>query len=104
MLVPGLAVMPMVLGGVVQWMWAQGAPEERGRLSLPLSSGFIAGEALLVLVFAILAMFAGSGGARGRNGRDPWPRRKGRVRITGPAGVAKIREAARRVLPTRPTP
>jgi uncharacterized oligopeptide transporter (OPT) family protein len=56
MLVPGLAVMPMVLGGVVQWLWARTRPESENKFALPLSSGLIAGEALLVLVLACLAM------------------------------------------------
>ncbi|MFN0152681.1 MAG: OPT family oligopeptide transporter [bacterium] len=56
MLVPGLAVMPMVLGGVCQWVWAKSQPASEEKFSLPLASGFIAGEALLVLVFAIAAM------------------------------------------------
>jgi uncharacterized oligopeptide transporter (OPT) family protein len=56
MLVPGLAVMPMVAGGVCQWLWAKTAPKSEDAYSLPLSSGFIAGEALVVLVFAIQAM------------------------------------------------
>jgi len=56
MLVPGLAVMPMVLGGVCQWVWAKSQPKSEETYSLPLASGLIAGEALLVLVLAIAAM------------------------------------------------
>lgn len=58
MLVPGLAVMPMVAGGVFQWIWAKMSPKTEEVYGLPLSSGFIAGEALVVLVFAIQAMLA----------------------------------------------
>jgi uncharacterized oligopeptide transporter (OPT) family protein len=57
MLVPGLAVMPMVAGGVCQWLWAKAHPKSENAYSLPLSSGFICGEALVVLVFAIQAIF-----------------------------------------------
>lgn len=56
MLVPGLAVMPMVLGGVCQWLWARSHPRSEEAYGLPLASGFIAGEALLVLLFAAAAM------------------------------------------------
>jgi uncharacterized oligopeptide transporter (OPT) family protein len=57
MLVPGLAVMPMVVGGLVQWAWSIAHPKTEDAFNLPLASGFIAGEALLVLGFALLAMF-----------------------------------------------
>ena len=57
MLVPGLSVMPMVIGGVCQMMWARFAPKSEDTYNLPIASGFIAGEALLVLVFALIAMF-----------------------------------------------
>ena len=56
MLVPGLAVMPMVLGGICQWLWARAHPRSEATYGLPLASGFIAGEALLVIVFAAAAM------------------------------------------------
>ena len=56
MLIPGLAVMPMVLGGIAQWLWSRANPTQEDTYRLPLASGFIAGEALLVLAFAILAM------------------------------------------------
>ena len=56
MLVPGLAVMPMVLGGICQWLWARSHPRSEATYGLPLASGLIAGEALLVLVFAVAAM------------------------------------------------
>lgn len=58
MLVPGVAVMPMVVGGVCQWLWSRSHRESEHRFNLPLASGFIAGEALLVLGFALIAMFA----------------------------------------------
>jgi uncharacterized oligopeptide transporter (OPT) family protein len=52
MLVPGVYVMPMVLGGICQWLWSRSHPRSERTYSLPLASGFIAGEALLVIVFA----------------------------------------------------
>jgi len=59
MLIPGIAVMPMVAGGICQWAWARTNRKTEEAFSLPLASGFIAGEALLVLVFAMMAMFGG---------------------------------------------
>jgi len=56
MLVPGFAVMPMVLGGICQWLWARSHPKSEKTYSLPLASGFIAGEALVVLAIALAAM------------------------------------------------
>lgn len=56
MLVPGVSVMPMVLGGICQWLWAKTDAKSEEKYNLPLASGFIAGEALVVLVFAIQAM------------------------------------------------
>jgi len=56
MLVPALAVAPMVLGGVVQWIWAKAHPRTEDVYNIPLSSGFIVGEALVALFMAIVAM------------------------------------------------
>ncbi len=56
MLVPGVSVMPMVAGGLCQWLWAKTSSKSEEKFCLPLASGFIAGEALVVLVFAIEAM------------------------------------------------
>jgi uncharacterized oligopeptide transporter (OPT) family protein len=56
MLIPGQAILPMVAGGLCQWAWSKASPQTEARYCLPLSSGFIAGEALVVLVFAIQAM------------------------------------------------
>jgi uncharacterized oligopeptide transporter (OPT) family protein len=57
MLIPGYAVLPMVAGGLVQAIWARANPKTESVYSTPIASGFIAGEALLVLGFAILAVF-----------------------------------------------
>jgi uncharacterized oligopeptide transporter (OPT) family protein len=57
MLIPGYSIMPMVLGGIVGYVWSKSAPRGEETYSTPLASGFIAGEALLVLVFSVLAVF-----------------------------------------------
>ena len=57
MLIPGYSIMPMVLGGIAGYVWAKSAPRSEQTYSTPLASGFIAGEALLVLVFSTLAVF-----------------------------------------------
>jgi uncharacterized oligopeptide transporter (OPT) family protein len=57
MLIPGYSIMPMVLGGVAGWLWAKSSPTTEKNYSTPLASGFIAGEALLVLGFSIAAVF-----------------------------------------------
>jgi uncharacterized oligopeptide transporter (OPT) family protein len=56
MLIPGQAILPMVAGGLCQWAWSKSSPKTEEKYCLPLSCGFIAGEALVVLVFAIQAM------------------------------------------------
>jgi len=56
MLIPGTAMMPMVVGGLFQWAWAKASPKTEEVYCLPTASGLIAGEALVVLVFAIQAM------------------------------------------------
>jgi uncharacterized oligopeptide transporter (OPT) family protein len=57
MLIPGYAVIPMVMGGVAQALWVKTSPRTEATYSMPLASGFITGEALVVLVFSILAIF-----------------------------------------------
>ena len=68
MLIPGYSIMPTVLGGIAGHVWAKRAPESEQTYSTPLASGFIAGEALLVLIFCSASVreetfvAAGSGG------------------------------------------
>lgn len=57
MLIPGATMMPMVLGGLCQWAWNKANRRTEEIYDLPFASGLIAGEALVVLVFAIQAMF-----------------------------------------------
>ncbi|HZZ85617.1 MAG TPA: OPT/YSL family transporter [Anaeromyxobacteraceae bacterium] len=56
MLIPGYAVLPMVLGGIAQAVWSRVSPRTEESYCTPLASGFIAGEALVVLLLSILAM------------------------------------------------
>ena len=56
MLIPGYAVVPMVAGGLLQAAWSRASPQSEATYNLPLASGFIAGEALVVLGFSLLAI------------------------------------------------
>jgi uncharacterized oligopeptide transporter (OPT) family protein len=62
MLIPGTAVLPMIVGGVAQGLWARRSPATEGVYNVPLASGFIAGEALVVLVLAVAAAASSLGG------------------------------------------
>lgn len=57
MLIPGYAVIPMVAGGIAQAVWVRSSPRTEQVYSMPLASGFITGEALVVLVFSVMAIF-----------------------------------------------
>jgi uncharacterized oligopeptide transporter (OPT) family protein len=57
MLIPGFAVLPMVVGGAVQFAWKKLSPRTEGVFNVPLASGFITGEALVLLALAIPAAF-----------------------------------------------
>jgi uncharacterized oligopeptide transporter (OPT) family protein len=57
MLIPGFAVIPMVVGGVAQFLWKKLSPKTEDVYSVPLASGFITGEALVLLGFALPAAF-----------------------------------------------
>ena len=50
MLIPGFAVVPMVVGGIAQDALAPPLAADGGVYSTPLASGFITGEALVLLV------------------------------------------------------
>ena len=56
MLIPGYAVVPMALGGAVQHLWSKLSPRTEGRYCTPLASGFIIGEALVILALAFVAV------------------------------------------------
>ena len=55
MLIPGFAVVPMAIGGLVQEAWKRLSPRTEQVYETPLASGFITGEALVLLVLAALA-------------------------------------------------
>jgi uncharacterized oligopeptide transporter (OPT) family protein len=55
MLIPGFAVIPMVGGGLIQEIWKRVSPKTEEVYDTPLASGFITGEALVLLVLAALA-------------------------------------------------
>jgi uncharacterized oligopeptide transporter (OPT) family protein len=54
MLIPGAVVVPMVLGGLVAALWKQRAPKSEGEHRIALSSGLIAGEAVVAVVIPVL--------------------------------------------------
>jgi uncharacterized oligopeptide transporter (OPT) family protein len=54
MLIPGFAVMPMVIGGIVQDVWKRVHRRSEDVYNTPLASGFITGEALVLLVLALV--------------------------------------------------
>jgi hypothetical protein len=54
MLIPGFAVFPMVVGGIVWALWRRLSPRTEAVYDVPLASGFITGEALVLLVLAVV--------------------------------------------------
>ena len=52
MLIPGFAVIPMVAGGIIQHLWKRLSPKSEEVYNTPLASGFITGEALVLLFLA----------------------------------------------------
>jgi uncharacterized oligopeptide transporter (OPT) family protein len=57
MLIPGFAVIPMVMGGIIQAVWKKTSPKGEDVYCVPLASGFITGEALVLLALALPAAF-----------------------------------------------
>jgi uncharacterized oligopeptide transporter (OPT) family protein len=55
MLIPGFAIVPMVIGGIVQDVWKRVSPRTEDVYNTPLASGFITGEALILLVLALFS-------------------------------------------------
>jgi uncharacterized oligopeptide transporter (OPT) family protein len=55
MLIPGYAVIPMVIGGLAGDLWKRLSPKTEDVYNTPLASGFITGEALVLLVLAAAA-------------------------------------------------
>jgi uncharacterized oligopeptide transporter (OPT) family protein len=58
MLIPTVSIMPMVLGGIFQWLWSRSNAKQEQTYNTPLASGFIAGEAIVVLLISILKGFS----------------------------------------------
>lgn len=58
MLIPAVAMLPMILGGFVQFFWRRASKETEEVYNTPLASGFIAGEALVAVILAIIAAAA----------------------------------------------
>jgi uncharacterized oligopeptide transporter (OPT) family protein len=56
MLIPGFAIFPMVVGGLIQDLWKRLSPRTEAIYNTPLASGFITGEALVLLVLALMAL------------------------------------------------
>jgi uncharacterized oligopeptide transporter (OPT) family protein len=56
MLIPGFATIPMLIGGVISGIWKRARPEGEEVYCTPLASGFITGEALVLLVLAAISM------------------------------------------------
>jgi len=57
MLIPGFAVVPMVMGGIVADLWKRLSPRTEEVYNTPLASGFITGEALVLLALALVDSF-----------------------------------------------
>ncbi|MGZ6141748.1 MAG: OPT/YSL family transporter, partial [Myxococcales bacterium] len=55
MLIPGYAVLPMVAGGIIQDIWKRVSPKTEDVYNTPLASGFITGEALVLLILAAMS-------------------------------------------------
>jgi uncharacterized oligopeptide transporter (OPT) family protein len=54
MMVPGFVVFTMVLGGILMSMWNRADRKSADKLSMPLASGLIAGEAVMAIVIPVL--------------------------------------------------
>lgn len=54
MLVPGFYVTSMLVGALIDWAFRRRDPKGVDRWMLPLASGFIAGEALIVVILSLL--------------------------------------------------
>src|SRR5881394_2088826 len=55
MLITPAVIITFVMGGVAQLIWSRVSPQTEKDYRIPLASGLIAGEAMLAVVFAILA-------------------------------------------------
>ena len=51
----GNFLVPMMIGGIVQYVWHKVSPKTEDVYNIPLASGFITGEALVLLALAAAA-------------------------------------------------
>jgi uncharacterized oligopeptide transporter (OPT) family protein len=56
MMVPGAVVFTMFLGGLFGALWDRAHPESSKKMSVPLASGLIAGEAIVAVVIPLLIL------------------------------------------------
>ncbi|MEK7286996.1 MAG: OPT/YSL family transporter, partial [Elusimicrobiota bacterium] len=56
MLVPGIYIVTMFLGGLIDDVWRRKAPKQAEQHSTPLASGLIAGEAIVAVVVPLLIL------------------------------------------------
>ena len=54
MLIEAHYVLPIVVGGVIHYVWSRTSPRTEAEINMPLASGLIVGEALLALVLTVL--------------------------------------------------
>ena len=54
MLIPFSAVTMIFVGALADWIWERAQPESHERYSIPIASGFIAGEALVAVIIPLL--------------------------------------------------
>jgi uncharacterized oligopeptide transporter (OPT) family protein len=54
MLLPGIAILMMVIGGIIEAIWRRLSPKSGDEVIIPLGAGFIAGEAILAVIIPIL--------------------------------------------------
>ena len=54
MLLPGEAILMMVIGGIIEAIWTKKNPKSAEEIITPLSSGFIAGEAIVAVIVPVL--------------------------------------------------
>ena len=57
MLIPGIYVVPMVVGALTAEAWRRARPDAHAGYATPLASGLIVGEALLAVGLTTLAIF-----------------------------------------------
>jgi len=56
MMVPGFVVFTMVLGGILMSLWLKADRKSAEKISMPLASGLIAGEAVMAIIIPILLL------------------------------------------------